>query len=320
MSPEIVILLIASLGVLLTALYFVICYAVFRFAFARRKKQGRGAPLYETPRLAPYLDRIRAAIEEANSRPYENVSISSHDGLSLAGRLYNVENARVTVLLFHGYRSFPEYDFGCFLPFYLEECGYRVLMVDERAHGESEGKYITFGALERHDCVAWAEYAAKRFGGKLVLDGMSMGAATVLLASAQPLPCEVVAVLADSAYSSGEEILRHVGKGMHLPVGWLMPGVHLFCRLLAHFDPREGDVPTALRKNTLPVLLLHGESDTFVPYEMGKKNAELLPSDAFVSVPDADHGMGYLVDPEKVTVAVSAFFARALNDAPRCSA
>lgn len=312
MKPEMIFLIAAAVAVFLLILYMSASYAAFRFAFLRRKRQGRNAPLYETPRLAPYLGRIRSAIEAANTRPYECVRITSHDGLSLAARLYDTKDATVTVLLFHGYRSFPEYDFGCFLSYYLDECGYRVLMVDERAHGESEGKCITFGALERKDCVLWAHYAAERFGGKLVLDGMSMGAATVLLASAEPLPREVVAVLADSAYASAEEILCHVGRGMHLPVGMLMPGVRVICRTLAHFDLRATDVPAAIRKTKLPILLVHGESDTFVPFEMGKKNAALLSPNAFISIPDADHGMGYLVDPVRVTDAVSAFFGRVL--------
>ena len=312
MTPETMILFIAAAVILFAILYFSVCYAVFRFAFQRRKKQGRDAPLYENPRLSPYLDRIRRSIEEADARPYETVWIRSHDGLSLSARVYGERNAAVTVILFHGYRSFPCYDFGCFLPYYLDECGYRVLMVDERAHGDSEGKYITFGALERRDCVLWAKYAAGCFGGKLVLDGMSMGAATVLLATKEVLPREVVAVLADSAYASAEEILRHVGENMRLPVGLIMPGVRLLCRLIGHFDLGEIDVPAALCQNRLPVLVIHGESDTFVPYEMGKKNAAVLPSDAFISIPDADHGMGYLVDPQKVTDAVSAFLSRVL--------
>ena len=60
------------------------------------------------------------------------------------------------------------------------------LHIDQRAAGESEGKYIGFGVLESRDCCLWAQYIAKRFGPdqKIILAGLSMGASTVLMATA----------------------------------------------------------------------------------------------------------------------------------------
>ncbi len=307
--------LLIALGVaaVLCLFYFFLCYLTFSFAFRRSKKQGRARDLSKNHSVAPYFDTIAAGIEDADTRAYEEVKIRSYDGLTLAARIYEIPDARATVILFHGYRSFASCDFGCVLPHYIDECRFRVLMVDERAHGESEGKYITFGIRERHDCLSWAEYAASRFGGEIILDGMSMGAASVLMATALPLPENVKGVIADSGYSSAEDILRHVGKALRFPVGLLMPGVHLLTRLLAGFDPREITAPEALRQNKLPVLIIHGEADGFVPFEMGRKNAADLPPEMFVSVPGADHGMSYLVDREKITDAVDRLFATALT-------
>ena len=122
----------------------------------------------------------------------ENIFLPSYDGLRLHGRLLQQPGAKGTILLFHGYRSSWAIDFSIVLPYYFT-LGYNLLAVDERAHGESEGTYITFGVRERHDVASWAAYAAMHFGPAhpLILDGLSMGAATVLLASDLELPPSV---------------------------------------------------------------------------------------------------------------------------------
>mgnify|MGYP000532667008 FL=1 len=87
--------------------------------------------------------------------------------------------------MFHGYRTHPEVDFSASSHVYYE-CGNRIVHIDQRAAGESEGKYIGFGVLESRDCCLWAQYIAKRFGPdqKIILAGLSMGASTVLMATA----------------------------------------------------------------------------------------------------------------------------------------
>ena len=127
----------------------------------------------------------------------ENIFLPSYDGLRLHGRLLQQPGAKGTILLFHGYRSSWVIDFSIVLPYYFT-LGYNLLAVDERAHGESEGMYITFGVRERHDVATWAAYAAMHFGPAhpLILDGLSMGAATVLMASELELPASVTEAVA----------------------------------------------------------------------------------------------------------------------------
>ena len=119
----------------------------------------------------------------------EDIFLPSHDGLRLHGQLLQQPGAKGTILLFHGYRSSWIIDFSIVLPYYYS-LGYNLLAVDERAHGQSEGVYITFGIHERRDAATWAQYAAMHFGPDhpLFLGGLSMGATTVLLASALELP------------------------------------------------------------------------------------------------------------------------------------
>jgi pimeloyl-ACP methyl ester carboxylesterase len=254
------------------------------------------------------------ALALARKMPQEAITLRSRDGLALRARLYDTPDAIGSILLFHGYRSFGECDFGCILSYYRDTRHLRVLLVYQRAHGDSEGKYITFGDLERHDCVDWARYIADRFGEQpIILDGMSMGAATVLLAAGETLPKNVVGILADCAYSSAEGILRAVGEQMKMPVGLILPGVRFLCRAVGHFDPLPVSVPKALSKSTLPVLLIHGTADSFVPHAMGVENSRAREDIRLVSVEGADHGMGYLINPTLVIKELDAFFDRVLG-------
>ena len=300
--------------------YFSACYGVFCYAFRRANRQGREAyepnrPSKHTP-ADPYAAEIHAAVKSALARSYEKASIISRDGLTLCAKIYTPQTRRprATIILFHGYRSFPERDFGCALPYYLEECGLRILMVDQRAHGESEGKYITFGIREREDCVDWAAYAAERFGENepILLDGMSMGASTVMMAAGEDLPKNIVGIIADCGYTSVMAILQKVGRDMHMPVLLLLPGVFLLCRLHG-FDPLSVDAPRALARNTRPLLMVHGMADGFVPYEMSVENYNAAAGDKrMISVEGADHGMSFLVDRPVVIDALKTFFDKIL--------
>lgn len=308
MTAPVLVLIIALCLVLCAAVaYFLVCRHLFQFAFLRREKQGRAVTVFD-PETEPGAS-IRAGVNYADTAPREEVSITAEDGARLVGHLYNRENADTTIILFHGYRSYGENDFGCVLPFYWEERNMRVLLVDQRAHGASEGKYITFGILESRDCLAWAQYVAARYPGeRIILDGLSMGSTTVMMASALPLPAEVRAIVADCGFTSPDGILRKVGRDLRLPVSFFLGGVYFLCRHVAHFDPLATSAPLALKENRLPVLMVHGTADDYVPYEMSVENAAAGGDRVrFLSVEGAGHGMSYLTEPETVKKALVAF-------------
>ncbi len=300
----------------LAAAYMLACFFVFRFAFLRDKIPFRDRFDPEHPTRDPWFPVVVDGIRYAKSLPREEVTIRSRDGLSLYGMIFEPKQPpRATIILFHGYRSFPEHDFGGILQHYLEECGFRMLLVDHRAHGKSEGKYITFGVLEKDDCVDWVRYIADRYGADqpIILDGMSMGATTVLLASAEDLPKNTVGILADCGYTTPDAILRKVGRDLRLPVGFLLPGVYFLCRANG-FDPRTVSAPLALAKNKISLLLVHGEDDGFVPHYMGLQNYSAASEPkTMLSVPKADHGMSYFVDKTAVLGALTAFFDQVLS-------
>ena len=146
-----------------------------------------GSELY-----APYRETTAQNINRLLAEPFERVSICSHDGLRLRGRYYEGEAGQPLFIFFHGYRSTAERDgSGGFQ--LCKKHDWNVLQVDQRGHGESEGKTVTFGIRERYDCLDWVRWAVRRFGEDtpIFLVGVSMGASTVLMASGMDLPEQV---------------------------------------------------------------------------------------------------------------------------------
>ena len=160
-------------------------YYGYWLAFAASER--RQSPIHEIPpgeQFDVYREAMGANIDKVLEAPYERVTVRSHDGLKLAGKFYEGRPGAPLILFFHGYRSTAERDASGGFQLCREK-GWHLLMVDQRAHGGSEGRTITFGVRERYDCRTWARYAAERLGPDtpIFLWGISMGAASVLMAA-----------------------------------------------------------------------------------------------------------------------------------------
>ena len=245
----------------------------------------------------------------------EEVVTHSFDGLRLVGDFLPVENARGTLLLFHGWRGGTVADFGVSLSYY-SGLGLNILLVHERAQGKSEGRFMTFGIKERHDVHTWVTWHNDRFGTDVpvLIGGLSMGATTVLMACGEPFPENVRGVIADCGFTTPHDIISAVGRSMHLPSRLLVPMVDLHARLLVGIRLKEYSTIDAMRQTNLPVLFIHGESDGFVPCEMTRRNYEACASKdkTLLLVPEAGHGQSYPKQPERYRAAVKAFVDRAL--------
>ena len=195
----------------------------------KRRRNHELPPGEQYDRVAEYMHSL---ISELEAVPCERVSIVTFDGLKLYGRYYHVADGAPLQIQFHGYRGTPIRDFcgGCKI---ARETGYNVLLVDQRAQGESEGKTICFGLKEKYDLVKWVEYANARFGAdtRIILVGVSMGGATVLEASELELPENVVGVIADSPFSSPEDIIGCVSKEKGFNPKFAMPFIKLGARV-----------------------------------------------------------------------------------------
>ena len=221
--------------------------------------------------------RVRGCRRWIDEAEYEPLYITSRDGLRLFAKLItHKDGAFGTVIFVHGYHSSVRRDLAVQVKA-AYDAGYNVLMLFHRSHGISEGKYICFGAKERYDVLLWSEYIADRFEGMpIALFGLSMGAATVMMASELELPENVRCIIADCGFTSPREIiantLRYKHKIMVYPTIFFM---NFWGILLAKFNFNEVSTLKTLENNTRPLLLIHGASDAYVPTEMSRKNARV---------------------------------------------
>ena len=292
-------------------LFVVVLYVIYDVIFsANPRYMGDDSSLPHGEQYDPYHETITNCVNEVLKVPYEKVQVLSYDGFVLSGKYYHLQDGAPLIIFFHGYRCSGIRDGnGIFL--YTRKLGFNVLLADQRAHGESQGKTITFGVKERYDARSWAEYAVKRFGKeqKIYLSGLSMGGATVLMASNIGLPKNVVGILADCPYSSPKAILCSVIKQMRFPVKatyWL---AKLSGKLFGKFDIEATSAIEAVRESQIPTLIIHGDADDFVPCSMSM-DCQVAGEDhvQLVLIKGAGHGMSHCVNTTNYEAAVCDFF------------
>ena len=287
-----------------------ICYMRVFYSPPRKPKSPDYFPLPDGDIYIPFHEVMIEGMKRARAMPRERMEIHSYDGLKLVGYYYECAPGAPIEILFHGYHGDGERD----LAVGIERCfalGRSAIIVDQRGHGESEGSSATFGIKERHDCISWVNHVIKRFGNdvKIIITGISMGAATVMMAAGENLPKNVVCVLADCGYSSAKKIIIKVMKEMNLPAILLYPFVRLGALIFGGFDLEETSPIEAMRKTNLPVIFIHGDTDAFVPHEMSSELYDECgaPYKSFVTIEGAGHGIAYPVNKEKYLSALRDF-------------
>jgi fermentation-respiration switch protein FrsA (DUF1100 family) len=193
----------------------------------------------------------------------------------------------------------------------FDELGFSVLAVDLRGHGESEGTYRGMGWHDSYDVWDWSCLLEKRYKARdIILFGISMGGATVMMAAGHALPESVKGVIEDCGYSSVKAELKYsMKKRYHLPSFPLLNMASFVTKRRAGYSLlTDGDAAAQLRLTKLPVLFIHGEDDTFVPFAMMSKvyKAAAGPKMKF-TVPGAGHGKSYSADPDGYRDAVYSF-------------
>ncbi|MBR2552641.1 MAG: alpha/beta hydrolase [Erysipelotrichaceae bacterium] len=260
----------------------------------------------------PFRPKYEEVKRMIHTLPYEEVTITSFDGLKLYARYYPNPDAKRAILCAHGYRSTAIGDFYASFEHLYKEAS--LLLIDERSCGKSEGSYSSFGALEKKDVQLWAEWLDKRVRHKLplYLYGISMGAATVLLASVLKLPENVKGVLADCGYTSGNDILHDVFKDSYKVKPRLMTKVlDLYAGRLGHFHLKDCDVLRALLNAKLPVRFMHGLEDDFVFPRNTQRNYDAcsIEDKDILWVEGAGHACAAVCGGERYLAYMDAFFA-----------
>lgn len=266
--------------------------------------------------FAKYYPCILASAAWLKEHRAQDIYVTSKDGLKLHAYWIPAEEQRGTVLLAHGYRSTYLVDFGLAFAFY-HKLGMNILVPDQRAHGDSEGKFITFGVKESEDMQCWIDYHNKNYGKQqMILSGLSMGASTVLFLADQVLPENVKCIIADCGFTSPYDILDVVFRSVvHFPAHISLFVTNILCSLFAGFSLRQKDTRNVLKNAKLPILMIHGLADDFVPSSMTVQGYNACTGEKeLLLVKDAGHGVSFLKDKETYTKRILAFLEKHLED------
>jgi fermentation-respiration switch protein FrsA (DUF1100 family) len=270
-------------------------------------------------------EECRAAEEPSwiDEQPHERASIVSHDGLVLEGFFAAAARAGLpvsgdTVILAHGYTGDARQLSGIARGFY-ERLGCNVLLPHARGHGSSGGDHIGFGWPDRLDYLRWIDWVIKRTDSRdgevrVVLFGMSMGAATVLMTGGEEaLQPEVKLIIEDCGYTSAEDELRYqVARFYHLKkADWLLKVLSRYTEKRAGYNLAEASALNQVKKIKIPVLFIHGDADIFVPFEMVQTLYDACPSAReLYAVKGAGHGKACETDIAEYERRIAAFLEK----------
>lgn len=292
-------------------------WVFFRFAFARKGFRMPGKRYLEEGEAdlrswKNFMEIHERDVRWLKEQKKESLRITSDDGLVLHGERLRCEKPERIVLCVHGFRGSYVHDFASVSRFLnREHCD--LYLIDQRAHGESEGNCITFGAKEKKDVQAWCREIERNNPDRLpvYLYGISMGSATVLLAGSEMHGTKINGIIADCGYSSIREILSaNARRSFHMPPYPIMWFMELFCRMLAGFSFQDGDVKKALRENEIPVLFFHGSEDHFVTMDHTERNYEACASEKrAVYIEGGVHASSYNQNTPLYEQCVREFFA-----------
>lgn len=262
-------------------------------------------------------DEIRAWNEyAANAREWyagnsESAELTASDGALRRGRMVKREG-HLYALSFHGYTGSASDMAPYAKAFY--DLGFSVLTPDALAHGDSEGKYIGMGWLERPDVLDWiGSIVSADPEAQIVLHGVSMGGATVMMAAGEDLPENVKCIVEDCGYSSvWDEFRLQLKNVFHMPAFPLLYAATLMSKLRAGYSFGEASSVEQLKRASVPILFIHGEADTFVPFEMLDTVFEACASAVKekLPVPNAAHGAACATAPRLYWETVENFVSR----------
>lgn len=278
----------------------------FLFELALNPKSSK-AVIFNNDDLA---EKEQVKIEN-NKWLEENASDVYIESKKLRLHSYEVKaekESKIWVIAVHGYTDSAYFMVGAAKKFL--HYGYNVLMPDLRAHGKSEGKYIGMGWLDRLDLMQWIDYLIATYGNiKIILYGISMGAATVMMASGERLPSNVRAIIEDCGYTSAWEEFAHELKYLfHMPTFPALYNANMITLIRAKYSLKKASAIKQIAKSNTPTLFIHGDKDKFVPFYMLNKlyEAASCKKEKLV-IKNAGHAEAQLIDSDKYWRVVRRF-------------
>ena len=260
------------------------------------------------------ISKVHASLAEIRKLPHETVQMRSHDGHSLKGIYYPAEQgSTVTVICAHGYTSHAEREWA-FPGLFYHSLGYNVLIPYQRAHGISEGKYLTFCALEQQDMMGWVDLINRRSpAGSIILHGLSMGGGIVLTLADKEMK-NVKGIVADAPSTGVEDFIRgvagHIFKGDGPKVG--ARAVELFERMFG-VKAAECNIHHGVAGSRYDLFLCAGSMENLEELFASLEKANPRETEILI-LPGCNHGNGMYKQTELYQGRLRAFAAKCVRE------
>lgn len=301
-------------GVLIAYLFFVF----FPGACSLLSAYGRAKPHLVTEKNAqakgfgPYYEKMLKARERILSLNPRRVYQTSFDGKKLAAEYIKGSSGKAVIFV-HGFRAEPLMQFGIMASDFYD-MGYSILIIHQRAHGESEGRYSGVGLREYRDVLGWIDVLKEQGEKRIVLYGMSMGATTVGF-SVDKLPNNLVkCAIMDCGFESPEIQMMRDGRKWHMPMTIMMPPARFTAKILLKINLRES-VEGHLAGAKVPVFFLHGTADRGVPVSVVDKLYNACTSDkGKIIAAGADHTISYMAAGDEIQTKLITFINKYMEE------
>lgn len=306
-SSDKLVIAAASAGAALGAAYLAVGNVIFDKALSRKSVAKRTEDKKDN-----YEGITREGMEWYDSMNAAKVRIVSPKGGYIHGEIIPAEQpSSVWVIVNHGYTGNPR-RMGSFGREF-HNMGYNCLFPHLCGHGESENDYVAMGWDDRIDVKAWIDYIINEDPyAKIVLFGLSMGAATVMMTTGEPLESNVVCAIEDCGYTSVWDECRVKIKDMYnLPTFPFLSAARSATMLRAGYDLKKASSVDQVARSVTPTLFIHGDKDDFVPFWMQERVYRAAACDKEkLIVPGAAHAEASTVNPELYWSTVDKFIKK----------
>ena len=259
----------------------------------------------------PFAKRFETDILHARDIPCERVDLQAKDGVKLFGRYYDKQSDK-TILFIHGYQSNPFNNCSAAMIDFLGQ-GFNVLLIDQRAHGESGGRFTTMGHREKDDLQRWIEYAEHKNGVEhIFVYGISMGATTVGYASEHIQSKKVKGLVMEAGFTCFyDELASSLGRVFMRKAA--LNYIYLSTKSWLKADIKQS-IEASLKNNKIPVLFLHGDTDKEVPIDFTRRSFSACAAPKkMVTVEGAGHTLCYIKGGENIRMEINNFIKECIH-------
>lgn len=236
---------------------------------------------------------------------YKEVYVKSFDKKKL--HAYEIKNKLNTwVIIVHGYTNNALEMLDVAYNFYKK--GYSILLIDQRAHGKSDGVYSTHGFYERKDMLSWIDYINKKKKTKIILYGISMGGTVIMRTVGENLPGNVICAIEDCGFISNYDQFYNQLKYLKFLPKPIISSFNIFSSIFFGFNIYKFNPEEILMNGKIPFMFIHGSSDKLVPpknaydaYQLYKGKKKLLIID------EAKHMKSSIQDSKKYYNEIFSF-------------